>query len=204
MFIRRTVLLLSALLFASGAHAQVTAGAAAMPTSFVEGERWEWQMSITPDVGASRKPTRTVVTTPDGLRFKNHRDNVYPLSVPFETGPFFNTKSRTAWMQWPLEVGKTWTFEGEFNPNNALALLRQQAKVVSLEEVTVPAGTFQAYKVQFVGTANAGSSSWDRNETFWYAPAVRALVKATVDTPTHKGSMELTSFVQASTPAAPK
>jgi hypothetical protein len=170
---------------------------AAMPSDFTAGERWEARMTITPDVGAPAAPSRTVVNSEAGLRFKNHRGNVYPLNVPYETSPFFNTKSLNAWRQWPLEVGKTWAFEGEFSPSGGTARLRQTATVVGIEEVTVPAGTFKAFKITYVGTATAGGQAWPRNETYWYAPDVKADVKATIDTPTHQGSIELTAYKQA-------
>ena len=171
---------------------------AAMPTSFVEGERWEARMTFTPDIGAPAAPSRTVIKADGGLRFQNHRGNVYPLNVPYETSPFFNTKSLNAWRQWPLEVGKTWTFEGEFTPSVGVARLRQTATVVALEDVTVPAGTFKAFKITYIGTATAGGQTWHRNETYWYAPDVKTDVKASIDTPAHQGSMELTAYKPAS------
>jgi hypothetical protein len=180
-----------AVLAATAVYAQ---SQAPMPTEFAEGERWEARMTITPDVGAPPTPSRTVIKAEGALRFQNHRGNVYALNVPYEASPFFNTKSLNAWRQWPLEVGKTWVFEGEFSLAGSTAKLRQTATVVGIEEVAVPAGTFRAFKITYIGVATAAGQTWTRNETYWYAPTAKADVKATIETPTHQGSIELTSY----------
>jgi hypothetical protein len=55
----------------------------------------------------------------------------------------------------PLEVGKTWDHEiTEPNPTPAIALLRHNwhHTVIGWEDVTVPAGTFKALKIESEGT----------------------------------------------------
>ena len=104
---------LLALVCVAAAHAQDGAPSP-MPMEFVEGERWEWRVTITPDIGAARSPTRTVVNSSEGLRFQNHRGRTESFMAAFETNPFFSTKSLSAFREWPLEVGKTWSYQGEF------------------------------------------------------------------------------------------
>lgn len=192
--------MLPAFLLASAAGAQDGGAAPApLPSDFVEGERWEWRLTITPDVGANPSPTRTVVNTAEGLQFQNHRGKTDSFKAAFEANPFFLTKSLTPFREWPLEVGKTWRYEGEFMDRRAS--LKQTAKVVAFEGVTVPAGTFKAYKIEYVVTANRGGESWKRNDTHWYAPSVKADVKSTIDTPTHQGVMELVSYRRTPTVA---
>ena len=67
--------------------------------------------------------------------------------------------------RWPLEVGKTWTSNHEVT--NFVAGTKRQIeirwKVVSYGDVTVPAGTFKAWMLQW--TDNLGEA-----ETRWMAP----------------------------------
>ena len=82
----------------------------------------------------------------------------------------------------PLEVGKKWdgaadkmVFKGGKHGKFSLT-----GEVVAFEKVTVPAGTFDAYKIKL--TTDAVSTDEDvisghTEETCWYAPAVRQNVK---------------------------
>jgi hypothetical protein len=192
---------LLAVAFASLAHSQSgTAVPAPLPTDFSEGERWEWRVTITPDVGTAPVRTRSVVKTGDGLRFENQRGIAARFNESFETNPFFNTKSLSPFRVWPLEVGKNWDYKAEFMGGETS--LTQTAKVVAFEDVTVPAGTFKAYKIVYAGTATKKSGySWNRVDTHWYAPSVKADVKSLVDTPDHQGVMELVSYKPAQSAA---
>lgn len=173
----------------------------AFPTDFVEGERWDWRVKITPDVGAESSLTRQVVKVNDGLQFQNQRQATESFKSALDVNPFFNTKSLSAFREWPLEVGKTWQYKGEFMGGETS--LAQTAQVVAYEDVTVPAGTFKAFKIEYSGSAYRGGRSWKRVDTYWYAPSVKADVKALVDTPDHQGILELLSYklVQPATSA---
>lgn len=102
------------------------------------------------------------------------------LSPP--EGPFF----------WPLWTGKSWT-----NAYTASDLVfgqvwtqaHSKARVGGFEPVTVPAGTFQAFRIEYSG--GIGTSAWgtrdqqgnlgiETEEVHWYAPALKLVVKSTV------------------------
>jgi CHAT domain-containing protein len=75
---------------------------------------------------------------------------------------------------WPLEVGKTWVSTYQFR--DALKNFRNDRagatwRVVAEEDVTVPAGTFTALRLEGSNPANAWIT--------WYAPAARIVVKET-------------------------
>ena len=91
----------------------------------------------------------------------------------------------------PLEVGKSWKVEfTELNPSRQK--LRQTVslpyKVVGWEDVTVPAGTFKALKIEADGRwsadiaeRNVGASRKTGGRIyrcFWYVPEVRRWVKS--------------------------
>jgi hypothetical protein len=71
---------------------------------------------------------------------------------------------------WPLEVGKSTTFNIDGDGGNRAVNLH----VVRTETITVPAGTFYTYVIErrdrSAGGANGGL-------TMWYAPSVGAVVK---------------------------
>ena len=90
------------------------------------------------------------------------------------------------WMfyQFPLEVGKKWSGRWETTSLTQATSWTADVVVEAIESVTVPAGTFQAFKVRFQGTYNGrafatGRGSWTgrRQQTVWYAPAVKRAVK---------------------------
>ena len=82
----------------------------------------------------------------------------------------------------PLQAGKTWdgTADKMLFSNGKHGKFFLNGKVVAFEKVTVPAGTFDAYKIEL--TLDASGTDEDANigktvETHWYVPSVRRDVK---------------------------
>jgi hypothetical protein len=82
----------------------------------------------------------------------------------------------------PLETGKKWdgSADKRLFSNGKHGKFFLKGEVVAFEKVTVPAGTFDAYKINMVidayGTdedANIGNTV----ETYWYAPSVKRYIK---------------------------
>jgi len=90
-----------------------------------------------------------------------------------------------AYLRFPLEVGQTWGgfFESEtvVLPGNRSAQWRWKANVVGTEAITVAAGTFQAFKIEYDGRyfAHLNNQSWtgSHKETAWFAPEINQFVK---------------------------
>lgn len=76
---------------------------------------------------------------------------------------------------WPLFVGKTWTASETYKDDmtgHRFSPVVTYWKVTAYEDVTVPAGTFKAFKLESSpGTNNASL------KTEWYAPDVKVVVK---------------------------
>lgn len=76
---------------------------------------------------------------------------------------------------WPLEVGKTWTatYAAE-DPvrKRKWDRVREHWTVAAYEEVTVPAGTFKAFRLESTPGENSGV-----RKTLWYAPEIHLFVK---------------------------
>lgn len=74
--------------------------------------------------------------------------------------------------RWPLEVGKSWTTEvrmaEESFVSRPVVPIRMSVRVEAYEDVTVPAGTFKAYRV--VSTTPLGTTS-----QHWIAPSAGLL-----------------------------
>ncbi len=76
---------------------------------------------------------------------------------------------------WPLEVGKTWTKNHRITIHAAKRTLAFQStqKVEAYEDVTVPAGTFKAFKVSTSDTLG--------NENInWFSPDLGIFVKSSL------------------------
>ena len=78
-------------------------------------------------------------------------------------------------LAFPLIPGKTWSFSLR-DPTFAIPIVGDFT-VVGCEEVTVPAGTFLAVRIDVV--AGAGVPNTTVRWSYWYAPAVKFWVKHT-------------------------
>jgi hypothetical protein len=89
----------------------------------------------------------------------------------------------------PLEIGKSWegSYTGPAPDGTGLVDYHRKSKVVGIETVTVPAGTFTAvkihsetsrlYKGAFRGSLSPGANA----ETIWYSPEAKRFVRMEVD-----------------------
>ncbi|MBT9597648.1 MAG: hypothetical protein IV094_16825 [Vitreoscilla sp.] len=105
-------------------------------------------------------------------------------------------------LSFPLAVGKSWTFENDYKlkDSGVSGHASYEVKVVGYEKVKVPAGEFDAFKVDAVGrwsAAVAGQSTATR--VWWYAPAARAIVRDEWRNPPYRPLtvFELESFTPA-------
>ncbi|MFH1452972.1 MAG: hypothetical protein ABIH00_03195 [Armatimonadota bacterium] len=90
-------------------------------------------------------------------------------------------------MKLPLKTGKSWVWTGKFKDTGDITF---NFKVAAFEKVTVPAGTFKAFKIDI--TADAGM---DRKITVqrWYAAGI-GLIKETSGLPPLSLTHELKGY----------
>ncbi|MBP1599289.1 MAG: hypothetical protein H6Q05_4666 [Acidobacteria bacterium] len=74
------------------------------------------------------------------------------------------------WFKWPLQAGGRWEYQGTLEDQKHKESFRDSYKILGVESVAVPAGTFQAFKI----VREAESVIADQ---YWYAPDVRWYVK---------------------------
>jgi len=92
---------------------------------------------------------------------------------------------------WPLEVGRQWTTapEGDSLEDESSSELMIVMRVAEFEEVSVPAGTFEAFRVE-MHEAYSGALVME----YWYSPKVKWMVKAKQHWPNTVYEQELRSF----------
>lgn len=77
---------------------------------------------------------------------------------------------------WPLWVGKAWTITysyDDFERGRSWNRVDRTWRVTAYEDVTVPAGTFKAFKMESLPGANDGVTS-----VIWYSPEAKLPVKS--------------------------
>lgn len=107
--------------------------------------------------------------------------------VEIRAGDAVASACRPFWpyLQFPLEVGRTWDIPFEVvvaaRPADRIAKWQLKARVLSVEPVTVPAGTFRGFKIEYDGSFSAreGDKSWTgtHKETAWFAFELSRIVK---------------------------
>jgi len=161
------------------------------PTAFHVGDTWVWREVDNRTKLEDGKPTRTVVKVNGILKFSDGDKKTYRISNAFLGKP-----SSKPWRVWPLEVGKKWVFDADWVRSDGVSgNTKQDAEVVAYEEVTVPAGKFMAFKIEYRGWyRNSGGSSGKQDDTYWYAPDVSADVKHIRDDGFNMYTRELISY----------
>lgn len=157
----------------------VAAQSGALPdlSAFAVGERWEWRQV---DNRSQREEGRrsAVVTDENGVRAMMVDGIQRPLPYLYVLEP-----SSKPWRVWPLEVGKKWSIDIDYvGSDGTKGNLKQEARVVAYEEVSVPAGKFMAFKIEqdgFVHTSPLALQAFNGRivDTYWYAPVARADAK---------------------------
>lgn len=94
---------------------------------------------------------------------------------------------------WPLWVGKSWdgrSSHADLLYGQVWPPAKFRARVVAIEDVTVPAGTFKAFRIEYQGgigssstggiRSGGGSPGFESHGTYWYAPGPELIVKSDV------------------------
>jgi hypothetical protein len=154
------------------------------------GDRWSWQHTnglanekdftqIEDIVGVSDNEisTRVRVKGKPGSGIATYTREWNPVDViSAQYSPYLKE------LTFPFDVGKKWDGSADkmLYSNGKHGKFFLKAEVVAFEKVTVPAGTFDAYKINVV--LDASGTDEDANigntvETYWYAPSVKRYVK---------------------------
>lgn len=171
-------------------HAGMVLGQTAGRPSVSVGDQWQFVVYYTQP---STQPNRAwVVTSVSSGRIEG-TENGEPLRLTDELNVLespLRKESNPRFLSFPLEVGKTWRYASDwvFKPKGSQGTLLTHVAVVAHEKVSVPAGTFEAFKLVAKGALGGSSPSntfyaGDIVTTYWYAPAARAIVKSVTHNP---------------------
>ena len=111
----------------------------------------------------------TISTESGGVIRSNSPEATYSFDPPLPTQPAEE-----------FQVGKKWSSETYESSKFGRKRRLDNFKVVRIEEITVPAGTFKAFVVEreaFIG--NRGAISTSQKATLWFAPGIGVALKNT-------------------------
>lgn len=136
----------------------------------------------------SAEPNRVWIVrsvTPTGIE---GTENGEPLALTLDLGVLESpraSESNPRSLSFPLEVGKRWRYTTDwlFKAKGSKGSADIDVTVAVHEKVRVPAGEFDAFKLVAKGALRGISGIGSRIDaetetTYWYAPAVRAVVKS--------------------------
>jgi hypothetical protein len=142
-----------------------------VPPKWAVGDEWTWHNSDGPNVSF-----HVTGVQPDSyqvqVRARAHTSTIrVPLDLSLSNADWFR-------FQWPLTPGRTWTYEVVGVVNGRNTTWQGTAHAVDLESVTVPAGTFQAVRIdgRHCNLTQGGCGGF----TLWYAPKAKYVVKLVV------------------------
>lgn len=148
-------------------------------SDYTVGEKWVWKYKGVSGEGEVRSQgldTKTIVNFKGELGMTSGNDTILVSDLVKPS------TSKTPRFNWPLEVGKKWVYESEFESadGSTKGMFIQDAEVISYKEVTVEAGTFMAYTIEYKGgiTNNKGLNA--RTDDVWiYAPKIKNFIYMT-------------------------
>ena len=101
-------------------------------------------------------------------------------------------------LNFPLEVGKKWSFKYTFanKTNSGKGRVQLDAEVVAYEKITVPAGTFDAFRIENRGFWNndASRNNGRTKMVYWYAPVAKSVVRTEYEDGYNNWIRELVEF----------
>jgi hypothetical protein len=100
-------------------------------------------------------------------------------------------------LKFPLSVGQKWTYQYETTLPGVPRVQRRQVEinVAGMEQVTIPAGAFKAYKLirseSWSMTSRGGFAGRNSvTSTYFYSPETKSIVKSSLVTDNNPGTIE--------------
>ena len=148
------------------------------------GDRWEYVVYLTDPSTVSKRTVVVDAVTPTRIEAT---ENGQPLVLTADMNTLDSPRERSSnptLLRFPLAVGDHWTFASDYQykPTGSTGRVVVDVIVVARERVAVPAGEFDAFKLEAKSQLGGRSPKGSRIDaesftTYWYAPAARAVVK---------------------------
>ena len=147
------------------------------------GDTWEFRRQVASDERETKWSRKIVELIPDGkLGVRVGQDKVEQYDAAFNFIPDGRADFVRVLARYPLAVGSEWTYTRRFN--NANLEEKGKAKVVAYESVTVPAGTFNCFRIEIDASFGSMGVSTQNLWTRWYCPVVKWIAKEHLETRT--------------------
>ncbi len=147
----------------------------------------QWQFAVYDSV-PTRVPSRSWIVTAVSPAGIEATENGEPLRLTPDLNVLDSPRSsetNPGLLRFPLEVGQRWSYKSNwtFKAKGSTGAIAMAVEVQARERVTVPAGTFDAFRLHARGKLGGTSpinSTYDAGTTttYWYAPSARAIVKS--------------------------
>lgn len=181
-------LVLSALMAAcvGATFAQNAAIRAEVPTLKV-GDRWKFEQNDrrtgVRESGLDQKITSVTASQIEGIENDGKLLMTTELNIVETSTAVVVGESKR--FNFPLVIGNKWDYKYQYvtKLNGNKGRWQLQATVVGYEKIKVPAGEFDAFKIEYTGFWNNDANHRNGNLkiTNWFAPATRSLVKTEYD-----------------------
>lgn len=153
----------------------------------VKGDRWEYTRhgrALSYEFVEEKEGQLVFEKTEDGTKTTEfYTPDLNFVKELFELGGTEEVKPYRGALSFPLWVGKKWSYsfttskrEKKVMPG-VLAEFEAKVKVEGYEQVTVPAGTFSAFKIKEVRRNVKKKKALGKHRTVWYSPDVKRVVK---------------------------
>jgi hypothetical protein len=157
-------------------------GTAEKPTPKV-GDKWEFQQSVkaVPEGDTSQPWSRMVAEVlPDRITLVggNNQPLQFDASLNFIDPKGADYSLMT--YKFPMSVGNEWKYTARAGPTGQLERSGSY-KVAAFEPVTVPAGTFDCFRVDGEWQTNGRGYSGRGSEKYWYCPKINFIAKRSSD-----------------------
>ena len=192
--VRSSVAAASAIAFMLASAVALAQPVAEKP-AYKVGDRWQFTST---EGDKTTKWSREIVDVrADGLtvKFGNGTTNAYDDAMNF-VDPEGAANSRILG-RYPLRVGAEWQFARKAGQKGALDE-RGSAKVVAYEKVTVPAGTYDCYRVETESSITGRLFNEKHAWTRWYCPEIRWIAKERMEVQTFNPRAPPTSTTSVS------
>lgn len=163
------------------------------------GDRWRFEVHLGqgPSTFKTRDRVRVITSvTPERVELTDDDGKVVLTPDLNDVDTPSVKHSNMKLLSFPIEVGKQWRFTDNVlhKAFGSEVSANWRVAVVAYEKVRVPAGEFDAFKLEAKRSWIAGSVAGTDSSVYWYAPAARAVVKSEVQDNSGFTTTELAEF----------
>jgi len=160
-------------------------------------DRWEFRMLETPGGRSSTWAREVVEVHHDTLDVRFRDGHVAAFDRAMNLLDAKGAANSRILARYPLLVGDTWTFARKVDADGRIEE-RGHARVVAIERVTVPAGTFDCFRIDADSRIGDRVHTEERLWQRWYCPDVKWIAKERFELRTWRADGPPTDVVDVS------